>query len=513
MFSRFISEARINEIRKDYLCIDKEEADVRQTRYPPIGRKPAEEESRIARPTLDADRTSIDIQIDIDNPEIQFNSLCPEYAKSAMEYGSGFFLANAVRLHDQSNTGQTATVYPSTRGASTFLRFGLGERQLLSTTEGFVFFPEYRDFSERWNLLDGTTAFNEWFKANQVPAIRSDAGKATEQIIDTLGGLRDVSCLAHKGVIEFLNKLTGRLTKTSQCSEFQSEICNAIDNEKLKDRTFETLVEQKAVELGLELKCSKCSKWSWYSVDQLDYTLICNFCFKQFNFPIIDPVDKKHSTWAYRVVGPFALPKYADGGYAAALAIHFFANIMGGFDRAESTWSSGQELTLNTNKKVEADFMLWYRRKDIFGTEQSFFGTDLPTFGMNRSTETVFGEAKSFRRFEQKHVNDMKLLAEKFPGSILVFAAMKEGLSPSEINRIKRLAEWGREYDPERRQTRAPVMVLTGTELFTPMSLEDSWEEKGGKHKDLIQVWGGNNNLRVLADLTQQLYLGMPSYE
>ena len=92
------------------------------------------------------------------------------------------------------------------------------------------------------------------------------------------------------------------------------------------------LVKRKVVELGLEFKCSKCSKWSWYSVNQLDYSLICNFCFKQFDFPIIDPTDKKHSKWAYRVVGPFALPKYADGGYAAALAIRFFADVIGGFD-------------------------------------------------------------------------------------------------------------------------------------------------------------------------------------
>ena len=58
------------------------------------------------------------------------------------------------------------------------------------------------------------------------------------------------------------------------------------------------------------------------------------------------------------------------------------------------------------------------------------------------------------------------------------------------------------------------MIVLTGTELFTLMFLENSWKEKGGKHRDLIEQGGvRTDNLRVLADLTQQLYLGMPSYD
>ena len=160
--------------------------------------------------------------------------------------------------------------------------------------------------------------------------------------------------------------------------------------------------------------------------------------------------------------------------------------------------------------------MLWYRRrKKIYGTERSFFASGLPIFGTDRPTEIVFGEAKSFGRrgedvFEQDDVDKMKLLAEAFPGSILVFAAMKEELSQGEIDRIKELAEWGREYDLEKRQTRAPVIVLTGTELFTTGYLSTSWEEKGGKHKDLAsQTSLGTPNLRILANFTQHLYLDL----
>ena len=112
----------------------------------------------------------------------------------------------------------------------------------------------------------------------------------------------------------------------------------------------------------------------------------------------------------------------------------------------------------------------------------------------------------------------MKQLAETFPGSILVFAALKEDdeFSNKEIERLRKLAEWGREYDEDRQQARTPVIILTGTELFTESSLEESWEEKGGKHKQLIElpaISARLDNLRILADLTQQLCLGMSSYD
>jgi len=97
----------------------------------------------------------------------------------------------------------------------------------------------------------------------------------------------------------------------------------------------------------------------------------------------------------------------------------------------------------------------------------------------------------------------------------VVFATLKEAqeLSKDEIERIRKLEEWGREHDKGRRQTRAPVIVLTGTELFSSHSVEQTWKEKGGKHKQLIEPASVQvDNLRILADFTQQLYLGMPSY-
>ena len=528
MFSRSLSEGNVEEMVENYSFVEEGDVYTIQRWAPTIWYKLSEQVASPTRPTLAADQKIMNLQIDGDNPEIRFDPLFPEFVS---EYNL-FRVANVVRLQDWSNeeylvrvrdrvdNDQIATVFPCNYKNPSVPKFQpefLQEEQyILPTTEGLVIFPYREHIFELWNLVDGTTAFNQWLTAHQVPAILSDAGKATEQIIQALGGLGwGVLCLTYKGIIELLNEMSkNSATKTTHYKEFKNKIHTAINNDNLRKRTFETLVERKAVELGLEIKCDKCGSPSWYPVNQLDYSLTCSLCFKQFDFPITSPLGE-HSKWAYRVVGPFALPDYARGGYAAALAIRFFADVIGGFDQAGVTWSSAQELTLSTDKKVEADFMLWYRRKKIYGTELSFFGSGLPIFGTDRPTETVFGEAKSFGWrgedvFEQDDVDRMKLLAEAFPGSILVFAAMKEELSQGEIDRITELAKWGRKYDKEKRQTRAPVIVLTGTELFTTGSLTTSWKRKGGRHEDLAKRASlGTSNLRILANFTQHLYLDL----
>jgi hypothetical protein len=234
----------------------------------------------------------------------------------------------------------------------------------------------------------------------------------------------------------------------------------------------------------------------------LDYTLSCDLCLKSFSFPSADPSNSLNARWSYRVIGPFALPDYARGGYAAALAIRFFGNVIGLSD-TEVTWSSGQTLTLPSGKEAEADFIIWYQRRQMFGT-------DYPT-------EVVFGEAKSFGndRFQERDTARLRVLAEAFPGSILVFATLRQAsdLNRDEVQRVRKLAEWGREYDRERRHTRAPVILLTGTELFAAHHLDLAWKDKGGKHAELINPgYVRADHLKTLADLTQQLYLGMPSY-
>lgn len=225
---------------------------------------------------------------------------------------------------------------------------------------------------------------------------------------------------------------------------------------------------------------------------------------KLFSFPILEPSNSSLSRWSYRVVGAFALPDYARGGYAASLAIHFFVRKVSYSHRLNITWSSGQELTLQSGEKAEADFILWAQREGIVG--------------LSKPTNIVFGEAKSFAKdaFKNSNIQKMKLLAETFPKSILVFATMKnfEEFSVDEINRLREFAEWGRGYDNKNKKIRAYIMVLTGLELFMGglERLTNVWEAKGGKYAELAKKRKvHSDNLETLAYATQELYLNMPS--
>ena len=158
------------------------------------------------------------------------------------------------------------------------------------------------------------------------------------------------------------------------------------------------------------------------------------------------------------------------GGYAVALSIRFFTDIIGRYNKRfgltappsrffsgkhflddKVTWSSGQELEMKSGKKTESDFILWSQRPKSSNT--------------NNPTDIVFGEAKSFGRdtFKQEEIDKMKYLAEIFPRAILVFSTMREAdeISKEEMASIKKLAKWGRTNKT------TPVIILTGTELFT----------------------------------------------
>ena len=501
MFSRSIREEDIEEIYAGHLRVDKEGANCMQTWYPPIWRETRQFVVRTTRATLEAGSASLDVAVEEDKTDIRFD---PLYPKFAARFGGRCRWANVVRLSEWTHQAGVATVFPCDYKNPKFPKLRLGRENLIPTTEGLVFFPEYKDISERWTLTDGTTALSTWFREVGIDAVQSDAGRATQQIVQTLGGFWGVRSLAHGGIVSLLDEMSRRpVRRSAHFKEFQNKVHNAVANDIWRTKDFETLVERRAVELGVELKCSKCASWSWYSLKQLDYNLTCDLCLRRFDFPITSPTDSKHARWAYRVLGPFALPDYARGGYSAALAIRFFADVIPIGHDSSVTWSSGQDLCFPDGQKSEADFILWYQRRQTFGTDYA--------------TELVFGEAKSFGRevFKESDISKMKRLAQRFPGAIIVFAMLKGAaeLSDEETSRLRKLALWGREYERERKQSRAPVIVLTGTELFVAHHLESTWKEKGGQHAKLVEpAWVRTENLRVLADLTQQLYLGLPSY-
>lgn len=413
--------------------------------------------------------------------------------------------ANIIRLENRSYNDQIATIYPCAyKKQFPFPKMTGQFQHILSTTEGLVFLSQSNHSSVGFVITDGATAINSWLKNQGIKATLSDAGRSTTQIIQTLGGFQGVRALASNGVVVLLDEIARKPLKSMICQMFKEKIKYTYKNKSIiSDQSFKTLVERQAVVLGQELRCSECSQWSWYSIKQSDYQLECGFCLQMLEFPITEPENSKMLRYAYRVVGVFALPDYARGGYAAALTIRFFGDIFSKINGSKITWSAGQELQLTSEKKVEADFIVWSQQKRGFDNDSA--------------TEIIFGEVKSFgyEAFTQDDIDRMKLLAQIFPGSFFVFATLKEELSLKEISRIKKFAEWGKAYDKERKKARASIIILTGVELFTDFDLMNTWEAKDGIYKELLgDPWVARNrmNLQRLAEITQQLYLGMPSF-
>lgn len=501
MFSRSISEGTLNEIHRDYIAVDIAGANLVQSWYPPFWRSPSDVAQRQTRSTLTAASKTTTVSVELDRPNIRFESLAPEFAERFG--GSNPRWANVIQLVDDSYRDQIATTFPSEFKNPVSPRPRMGAHKVIPTTEGLVALGSFKGLDHFWSVSDGTAAIQSWLEGHGMRSQTSESGRVTQQLIQTLGGFGGVSSIASKGIVKLLDEMARRsATKSFHFMRFKERV-NAVQDSDWPLHTFETLIDRKAVELGMELKCTKCGSWGWHALSALGDAMTCDLCLRQFSFPSATPNDSKALHWAYRVIGPFALPEYARGGYAAALALRFFSKVIGSLSRASVTWSAGLELTLPSGQRLEADFTLWFQRQ--------------LSLGLNGSVDVVFGEAKSFGRsaFGADDFDRMKELASSFPGSVLVFATMKEAneLSDAERAGLTRLASWGREYDKERRQSRAPVIVLTGTELFSPFYLEGSWKKKGGLHEKLVEpAYVRVSNLRTLADLTQQVNLGMEPY-
>jgi hypothetical protein len=149
---------------------------------------------------------------------------------------------------------------------------------------------------------------------------------------------------------------------------------------------------------------------------------------------------------------------------------------------------------------MEVDFAFWFRRDRFFDE------SDEPVLAL--------GEAKSFAKdaFGPEDVRKLDALSAQFPGAFLVVSKLGTSFSHKEKRRLQQLALRGR-IPLDSGLPRGPVIVLTGVELFADWSIEREWKKRGGAHADLVKpAWRRLDNLWTLADVTQQLYLDLPSY-
>ncbi|MCL4678888.1 MAG: hypothetical protein KJ017_09910 [Alphaproteobacteria bacterium] len=419
--------------------------------------------------------------------------------------------ANVLNLSSRFHDENIATCFPPQKNISAFPHLTRGT-PLIVSHEGLVIINEHLRGKTLLDILSGEEAFIEWFKSNDLEAEISPAGRTTKQIISAVKGIWGTRIFAHKEVVEKLTQMAGKtVSRSNQTGETTIEyddktaatkdwvdLIKILGEKKrfVRKLTLDDFTKNNILKLGIFISCDYCEKKNWYDLEEINYNPQCDRCLKHFDFPQ-GKAPTNRDIFRYRVVGPFSTPNAADGGYTTALTLRVFSETLGMGDK-KITYTTGVQFKSFQNREI--DFAIWYQRERILED--------------NSSVDIIFGESKTSAKEAFKE-NDMKImydLAQKFPSSYFVFSALKNEFSEEEKALLGKFALWGREYHKGYTQ-RAHVIVLTEKELLCAWNISQMWEESGGKHAELVKpAYIRLDKLRNLADFTQQLYLGLPSF-
>ena len=430
----------------------------------------------------------------------------PAPAPTFLNASGRYTKARWVNLIVPSSHGnQSAVVYPSNQWAPNYPRLASGENLRIGR-EGWALQQEHGIGFSMLKLQDGREAITGWLKTQGIEAQPSEEGQVAAQVIAAAGGLRGAGMFADRETINLLSEMAESRSDRSRdgkrvaaTTPDRSKHVNTVRqhfDQRVK-RSFgywnelNYFLERSVFRAGLRVQCPVCSYRNWFDLDTISYSPVCTRCLNKFQFSQ-SPTDLHDADWFYRVVGPFAAPDYARGGYAVALTLR----CLNGPHETEMTWTTGLYLqTLN----CEVDFAAWHRPGSMLDDER-----DEPLF--------VIGEAKSFGKnaINEEVVASLGKVADRFPGAIMVVSSLREiaDYTAEEIQRLRDLALWGRR-ETYRGQPRNPLVVFTGTELFARRGVFDAWKEEGGPG---VPPSIHSADLHALAELTQKRYLGLPGY-
>ena len=459
-----------------------------------------DDEERFTRPVASVlSAVERDVQITPTGKEriiVRFPTLAPEFDGGMVGVGPKW--VNTVSVKQYTSKPDVALVLPSVGFEDRRHYPNLGTGEQFVSREGFVTFHQFAHDESHLELPSPTQAIKSWLASEGIETVSSDAGRVAEQVIKSVGGLGGANAFRDRSIVELLDKMArnrreygdGSSDEFGDRSASVNEWLRVLEPLKKKSwgrwRTLDTLVERGMLQVGISLDCSHCTQTNWYSIDDVRTSIRCSRCVKEFSFP---QGNTKRASWAYRVVGPFATPHFARGGYTVALALRFLDDGVGSF--GQMTFSTGIELSKNGVTK-EADFFAW-RSTDGVGLAP-------------RNPVTLIGECKSLSidSFKPEDINNLKELATLIPGAYLVAATMKNKLSADEILRLQDLARWGWSQTMP-----SPLIVLTGLELFGDGPFSNDWKEAGGRAEDALERYRRISNFPTLAAATQEVHLTM----
>ena len=408
-----------------------------------------------------------------------FETLSPEFAERYRGHHHRWVNAVTLSVH---RGGPVATVLPFNAADPSWPRLGMGGERVLIGSEGWIFIQQFRDLPQRLDLLSHEEAIVGALERHGIKARLSEPGHIAKQMLDHLGGLWGVSLLADMDTMSLLNKMAGGLRKRSAGEEIVEEsfelraapvkawtdlIEKRTQARRLPEATLEKFTSKNVIRLGLETDCPHCQARNWTGLKAVDYEISCERCLKIYPFPQAH-LRKENRNWFYRVVGPFSVPDYGRGAYAALLALR----LIDGFNlvaQHQFTFSTAMSLEFD-GRSVEVDFVALRRGER----------RDLPAV-----PEIIIGEAKSVGKgplIKPRDLDQLKTVASKLPGAIIVIAVLRDDFVAAEKRILERFVKWGRRLNADREPTN-PVLLLTSNELMFHHFLSATWRELGGAHR------------------------------
>lgn len=420
---------------------------------------------------------------------IDFKTVEPKFI-SRYSMGGGRRFANEIELRLYGGQELLAEVFPEgdERLASSVGSFSPEEARF--SKRGLVYLSSHSNWTVHIRLPKAEDVFEAWLESKGWKIEISPPGRIAKQMLKQLGGVWGLNILASEGIIKLLGDLREGKPPMNE-DDFRSRVFEIAGREQLignPKRILEALLRNKMFRLGLYIQCPVCSRHTWYSVKDMDYEIQCP-CGEKIEIPSHSPKEMK---WSYRTYGPFSFPNRADGAYTVLLALRFFSRLLDGATTPIMSFTAECG-----DRKIEADLALLFK--------SSKFG--------DAKTEQIFIECKTFNRFETKDIQRMAYLGKQFPGSIITFATFNKSLTEKEKKLIRPLVNRSRIARINLRPHN-PVLILTGTELFSSFSVADSWKKKGGDFEPYSKDYMLFNDLPRFADATNELYLAMqPFYE
>jgi hypothetical protein len=398
----------------------------------------------------------------------------PTFLNATSRYTKAQWVNLIVPEHSHGED-DPAIVYPSNLWSPDYPRLATSE-SLRIGREGWALQQQHGIGFSLLRPQDGRAAIIDWLKTQGIDAQPSEEGQVAAQVIAAAGGLRGSGMFADRKTIDLLSEMAESRADLSRggkrvatMTPDRSKHINTV-RQHFDERTkrsfgywngLDYFLDRSVFRAGLRVQCPICAYHNWFDLDAISYSPTCTRCLNQFDFSQ-SPKDLHDVNWFYRVVGPFAAPDYARGGYAVALTLRCIAE----FRETEMSWTTGLNLRpLN----CELDFAAWHRPSRMLNDER-----DEPLL--------VIGEAKSFGKnaISEDAVIGLRKVADRFPGAIMIVSSLREigDYTADELQRLRDLALWGRR-EVYHGQPTNPLVVLTATELFARHGIRDAWKETG----------------------------------